>query len=355
MLTPLLSQIPKVSDEECMARIREHKRRLGRGLYMPVHNYQRNELVQLADDVGDSLELARKAYENKEASHIIFCGVHFMAQTARVVAEDYQRVFLPNFRAGCPMADMADVNDVEAGWQELRQVIPIGVTPACYVNSTADIKAFCGRYGGATCTSSNALKVFDALLRGGNRIFFMPDEHLGRNMANALGIPRTQIVEWDPKEELGGLDPETLRQARVILWKGYCHVHTHFTVEMVEKVRKEHPGCVVIAHPECTEDLVAAADHSGSTKFMADFVEAASSGSVTVLATEVNHPNNLNIKYPNKTVLDLSRSLCPNMYKINLRNVLFTLENLGEMDEIVLTPDVISDAKLAVEKMFQLS
>ena len=162
-------------------------------------------------------------------------------------------------------------------------------------------------------------------------------------------------MEWDPKEELGGLDAETLRQARVVLWKGYCHVHTHFTPVMIQKMRKDYPGCTVIVHPECTQEVVAAADHWGSTKFMADFVEAAPPGSVTVLGTEVNHPNNLNIKYPDKTVLELSRSLCPNMYKINLRNVLFTLDHLGEIDEIVVPPDVVRDGRRAIERMFELS
>jgi len=197
--------------------------------------------------------------------------------------------------------------------------------------------------------------VFDNILQGDNRIFFMPDEHLGRNTAHSLGITNDEIVEWDPKEELGGLSPDQLRKARVILWKGYCHVHTHFTPEMIKNVKKDHPGCTVIAHPECTEQVIAVADYSGSTKFMADYVEMAPVGSVTVLATEVNHANNLNIKYPKKTVLDLSRSLCPNMYKINARNVLFTLDHLGEMDEIKLHPQVIYDARKAVEKMFQLS
>ena len=236
---------------------------------MLAHHYQRIENVQLADFVGDSYELSRAASEQAEADDIVFCGVHFMAESARVLARPRQKVYLPNLAAGCPMADMARRAEVEEAWKELSALQPASrIIPITYMNSDADLKAFCGRNGGLVCTSSNSVGAFRWAFERGRAIFFFPDEHLGRNTANAYGIAREDTVIWDPREENGGLTREAIAKARVILWKGYCHVHTFFQVSHVTEARQKHPDCKLIVHPECTEEVVAAADLSGSTSKM---------------------------------------------------------------------------------------
>ncbi|MBN1587722.1 MAG: quinolinate synthase NadA [Candidatus Omnitrophica bacterium] len=356
-------QIRALSDEECLERIKARKKQWGDRLLFLVHNYQRWEEILIADEVGDSLELARKGRDNQTAENIVFCGVHFMAETSRILAGDHQKVFLPNHYAGCPMADMAEESTVEEAWEELCRVMQgtgEKFVPVTYVNSTAALKAFCGRHGGTCVTSSNAKKIFEKILPE-NRIFFFPDEHLGRNSANSLDVPRDEQVLWDwtnPAEELGGLAEDQIRNSRVLLWKGYCHVHTHFSPLMIQEARKQYPGAVIIAHPECPEEVVAAADLAGSTKLMADYIEEAPAGSTIILATEINHAKNLDNLHADKKVLGLSRSLCPNQYKVNLRNILATLEVMGtsdEANEIHVPADTVREARIALERMLEMS
>jgi quinolinate synthase len=345
----------QISTEEAALRIREIKKELGSRLLFLAHNYQRNEVYQLGDSTGDSLELSKKARDSKEAEYIVFAAVHFMAETARILAQNTQRVFLPNKLAGCPMADMGEADKVERAWQEIQRIFPGEVIPITYVNSDAELKAFCGREGGACVTSGNAADVFRWAYRRKKRIMFFPDEHLGRNTGNRIGVAKSEQVIWDPNipDSRGGIAPGTLERATLILWKGYCHVHTHFTPEHVANVRREKPNAIIIVHPECREEVVRAADMSGSTKFMHEYVEQAPAGAEIVIGTEINHVRNLAYKYPDKKISELSRSLCPNMYKTNLKHVLFTLENLPNTNEVVIAPEIKAQARLALERMFE--
>jgi len=355
MITYDVMKYSKVSQEEAIQRIREIKKELGSRLIFLAHNYQRNEVFRLGDFTGDSLELSKKARDAKEAEYIVFSAVHFMAETARILAGDHQRVFLPNQLAGCPMADMGEIERAERAWCEIQNILPGEIIPITYVNSDADLKALCGREGGACVTSGNALDVFKWAYQQNRRILFFPDEHLGRNTGNRLGLSKEEQVVWDPDagDGRGGIERHRLERARLILWKGYCHVHTHFTVDHIAAVRREQPNATIIVHPECREEVVQAADLSGSTKFMHAYVERAAAGAEIVIGTEINHVKNLAYKYPEKKISELNRSLCPNMFKTNVKNVLFTLENLPHANEIVLDPVIRDQARLALNRMFE--
>jgi len=356
MITLINEEIQNLTDQECIDRIRAHKERLGNELLILAHNYQRYDIVALSDYYSDSLDLARRGKEAVEAKSIIFCGVHFMAQTTRVLAASHQRVFLPNHLAGCPLSDFAEIDQAETAWEEVTRVVGVeNLVPIAYVNSTVLIKAVCGRNGGTICTSANAKKVFTHYLNQNKRILFMPDEHLGHNTAVQLGIPHDQIALYDPSKENGGLTNDQINRARVILWKGFCHVHTHFTPELIRGMRERYPDAVVIVHPECPEPTVKAADLVGSTKFMSEYVKTAEAGKTIVIGTEVNHVRNLAIQNPHLRIIELSRSLCPNMFKINLKNLLYTLDNLGEVNEVFVKEDIRQDALKAVEKMFEIA
>jgi len=355
MLTMDVMKYSKISTEEAVLRIQEIKRELGSRLLFLAHNYQRNEVFQLGDFTGDSLELSKKARDSKEAEFIVFSAVHFMAETARILAQEHQRVFLPNMLAGCPMSDMGETEKVEQAWREIQRILPGEVIPVTYVNSEAELKAFCGREGGACVTSGNAVDVFRWAYQKKKRILFLPDEHLGRNTGNCLGIPKDEQIVWDPAahDGRGGAALGALERSRLILWKGYCHVHTHFTVEHVDAVRTARPNAVVIVHPECSEEVVRAADLAGSTKFMHEYVDKAPEGAEIVIGTEINHARNLAYKYPTKKITELTRSLCPNMYKTNVKHVLFTLENLPNTNEVLIPPQIKAEARLALERMFE--
>ncbi|NIM20601.1 MAG: quinolinate synthase NadA [Candidatus Latescibacteria bacterium] len=354
---PILpDRILGMTEEEQIDRIRGHKARLGKKLVILGHHYQRESIIGVSDFVGDSFGLSASAASQKNAKHIIFCGVHFMAESARVLASPSQRVFQPNLTAGCPMADMADIDDVEVAWESIQQVLGSdAVIPITYMNSSADIKAFCGRNGGAVCTSSNAGRVFEWALDKGRKIIFFPDEHLGRNTANALGIPKRQQILWNPNLPNGGNSIEDIRNAVVTLWKGFCHVHTHYTVEHIREARKRYPNCKIVVHPECKDDVVAEADEAGSTSFICSYVEQAASGATILIATEVNLTTRLAHEYPDKTILPVSRSLCHNMYRINPGNLLYTLDNLGKVNEVFVDPEVLEGARLALQKMLELA
>ena len=345
----------KPRNEDVIQAIRVAKERLGDQMVILAHHYQRPEIVELGDFRGDSFELSRIASE-QTAEHIVFCGVHFMAESARILAKPEQRVYHPNLNAGCPMADMADSADVERVFTELWEVLGdlSGLVPMTYMNSNAAVKAFCGRNGGTVCTSSNAEKAFRWAFERGDRVFFVPDEHLGRNTANTLGLDRDRVVLWDWTRPFGGLDHETIRHAQVYLWKGYCHVHTWYTPQHIAEARERFPGCQVLVHPECREEVVALADGVGSTSFLVKAVEQAPAGSTIVIGTEINLTARLAAEHPDKTVIELSRSLCPNMFRINARKLHETIENIGEMGEILIPDELIRDARLALDRMLQI-
>lgn len=344
--------------------IRDAKERLGDRMVILAHHYQRPEIVALGDHRGDSFELSRIASE-QTAEFIVFCGVHFMAESARILAKPEQRVFHPNLNAGCPMADMADTGDVERVFGELNEVLgdASGVVPMTYMNSNAGVKAFCGRNGGTVCTSSNAEKAFRWAFERGERIFFIPDEHLGRNTANTLGLDRDRVVVWDWSKPYGGLDKATIKAAQVYLWKGYCHVHTWYTPQHIAEARERYPGCQVVVHPECHEDVVALADGVGSTSYLVNYVKDAPPGSTIVIGTEINLTARLAVENPGKTVVELSRSLCPNMFRINLRKLEETISHLstpgpngevGQLGEIIIPKALVRDARLALDRMLQI-
>ncbi len=344
------------ADEAHLARIHELKALHGDRLVMLAHHYQRPEIVAVGDLRGDSFALSRLAAEQDKAEFIVFCGVHFMAESAVILARPGQRVFHPNLNAGCPMADMVERPDAEIAWETLTEAFGEGVmVPITYMNSPASVKAFCGDRGGLVCTSSNARRSFEWAFDRGEKIIFFPDEHLGRNTALDMGIPEEQLVLWDPAAgPWGGASEEAVRAARVILWKGYCHVHTWFSPEHVDQAREKWPGCKVIVHPECRHEVVAMADGAGSTAYLVDFVEQAPSGSTIVIGTEINLTARLAMEHPDKVVVDLARSLCPNMFRISLKHLRETLEELGERGEIIVPEADRRSARVALERMLTL-
>lgn len=346
----------RVSDEELIVRIRQRKRELGDRLLILGHHYQRKQIVRLSDIVGDSYQLSKQAAEAERAEYIVFCGVRFMAECAAILARPGQKVIHPDPEAGCPMADMADIYQVESAWAELAEALNTEqVIPVTYVNSDAELKAFCGRNGGTVCTSSNADGAFDWGFSKGQRLFFFPDQYLGRNTALARGIPREQIALWDPDRfPLGGLSRNELIRASVILWKGYCHVHTWFQPATVEEARRRHPGCKVVVHPECHEDVVALADAAGSTGFIVKYVEQAEPGSTVVVGTETNLVNRLNEEFLDRQVFPLSRSICPNMWKISLKDLAWCLEHPDEADQVVVPEPIRSEARVALDRMLSI-
>ena len=333
-----------LSDEEMHRRIAAARDALGKRLLILGHHYQRDEVFAFADYTGDSYKLARQASAQREAEYIVFCGVHFMAESADVLSGPGQQVILPDLAAGCSMADMAAPDQLEVCWDELQKLGATQVVPVTYINSAASIKAFCGERGGVVCTSSNA----DATLRWawerGEQILFLPDQHLGRNTAFKMGVPLDQMVVWDPDVPFGDVDPLELQRARMILWKGHCSVHTRFSVKQVEMVRRQHPGVRVIVHPECTWDVVQAADDSGSTEYIIQQIDDSPEGSVWAVGTEVHLVNRLAERLaPARTVLTLDPigCLCSTMFRVSPNHLLWVLEGLlaGEVHNQITVPD----------------
>ncbi|MBK8208490.1 MAG: quinolinate synthase NadA [Planctomycetes bacterium] len=352
--TVMQSPIRVEEDEAAnIERIRELKRERGDSLLILAHHYQRLGVHACGDITGDSYHLCKAAANAGKARDIVFCGVRFMVTSAATLCRDDQVVYHPDRNAGCPMADMANLPQVATSWMELGQFVNTAkVVPVVYMNSDLDLKAFCGERGGIVCTSSNAGKVFDWCFERGERIFFFPDEHLGRNTANKYGIAPEQIVLWDPKLPNGGLTPAQITNSRVILWKGYCHVHTRFSVEMVQRARAEHPGIKVIVHPECTQETVAAADFSGSTGFIQDYViNKMKPGDKVAIGTEVNMIHRLAVHHPDRLVIPLVRSLCPNMFKISTGDLRDCLENLETWEPVTPDPTEKRWAKVALDNM----
>ncbi|WP_313410283.1 quinolinate synthase NadA [Aeromicrobium sp.] len=347
----------RMPETELHARIRAAKETLGERLVILGHFYQRDEVVQYADFVGDSFQLANAALTRPDAETIVFCGVHFMAETADILARPEQRVILPNLAAGCSMADMADEDSVEAAWQALTEFYGDDETiPVTYMNSSAALKAFCGRHGGIVCTSSNASTVLEWAFEQGRRVLFFPDQHLGRNTGKAMGVPLEQMPMINPRKPDLGVDADVLRQARVLLWPGFCSVHKRFTVAQIEQARAQYPDCRVIVHPESPMAVVDAADAAGSTDAIKKFVAAAPAGSVIAIGTEINLVNRLAAQNPDKTIFCLDPVVCPcsTMYRIHPGYLAWVLDGLveGEVrNEIVVDDDVAVHAKVALERM----
>lgn len=349
----------EMSEEEMGKKVREIKKEFGSCLFIPGHHYQKDEVIQFADARGDSLKLARISAGNKEAEYIVFCGVHFMAETADMLTDDHQKVILPDLRAGCSMADMADIDQTEKGWDVMMDTFGDTILPLTYVNSTAAIKAFVGERGGATTTSSNCKQIIQWAFTKKKRILFLPDQHLGRNTAYDLGIPLDQMAVWDPIEEQfeceGNLD-----KANVILWKGHCSVHEKFNIRHVHNLRKKDPDINIIVHPECTFEVVQAADYSGSTNDIITTIENAPAGTKWAIGTEMNLVNRIINEYPDKKIVSLNPFMCPclTMNRIDLPHLLWSLEKLEEgevMNQITVGPEATKYALMALDRMLELS
>ena len=349
-----------LSEEELSARVTAAKKALGCDLVILGHHYQRQEVIQFADFRGDSLELSRRAAEQKQARYIVFCGVDFMAETAAMLCEPYQTVILPTGKAPCPMAAMVTADEANQAWEMLTDLWGDDLLPITYQNSLAEVKAFCGRHGGAVCTSANAQPLFRwALAQKGHLIFF-PDEHLGRNSALAIGIPLEAVAVWDPSETQKSM--ESAQQAKIVIWKGYCHVHTFFTVEHVKAVREQYGDITVIVHPECPMEVVQAADQNGSTSFILRAVEAAPPGAKLAVGTEINMVSHLAREHKRrkrrKTIVPLVRSLCGAMYRTTPQHLCWVLEELvaGRMvNPVTVPPETAHWANLALERMLSVS
>lgn len=352
------------SPEELDARVRAAKSALGERVVVLGHFYQRDEVVQYADYVGDSFQLANAAKARTDAEAIVFCGVHFMAETADLLSRPEQSVILPNLAAGCSMADMASIDQVEECWEQLVEQYGTEpdaegrapVIPVTYMNSSAAIKGFCGRNGGIVCTSSNAETVLAWAFERGQRVLFFPDQHLGRNTAKHMGVPLERMPLWNPARPLGGNTAKTLEQAQVILWQGFCSVHKRFSVAQIEKARAEYPGVRVIVHPECPMDVVDAADEYGSTDYITKAIAAAPGGSTFAIGTEINLVQRLATEYPQHTIFCLDPVVCPcsTMYRIHPGYLAWVLESLVEghvVNRISVTGDVAAPARVALERM----
>jgi quinolinate synthase len=349
-----------LSDAEMDIRIAAARAKLGSRLVILGHHYQRDEVIRFADYTGDSFKLASQIAKRPDADYIVFCGVHFMAESADVLCAPYQQVILPDLAAGCSMADMAAPDQLETCWEELTLMAIGGVVPVTYINSAASIKAFVGERGGTVCTSSNAAATLKWAFERGDKVLFLPDQHLGRNTAYKMGIPLDQMVVWDPNEMFGGVDIDTLERARMILWKGHCSVHTRFTVRQIETVRKQHPGIRVIVHPEVPWDVVQAADDSGSTEYILKTVKNSPVGSVWAVGTEVHLVNRLaNEVAPDRTVVSLDQfgCLCSTMFRVSPNHLLWILEELveGRVHNRIMVPhDQKQWTKVALDRMLSI-
>ena len=360
-------QYRDASAEDLAARIAAAKEQLGERLLILGHHYQMDEVMDFADARGDSFGLSRIAADRRDADLIVFCGVHFMAESADILTGPEQQVVLPDLSAGCSMADMADIDQVEAAWADLATVVDIErVMPITYMNSTAAIKAFVGRHGGAVCTSSNARAVLSWALGAedgtsrADRVFFLPDQHLGRNTALAMGYPIDELMLWDPAQRLGGLETGAIERSRVLLWKGHCSVHGRFTLDQVERFRAEHPDGKVVVHPECTQDVVDAADAWGSTDFIIKWIEAAPEGTVVTIGTEVHLVKRLADEHPEMTVTCLDDEVCPcvTMARIDAPHLAWVLEEAvaGRVrNQITVDPETSRWALVALERMLEIT
>ncbi|MEO9247929.1 quinolinate synthase NadA [Citricoccus nitrophenolicus] len=358
----------EATEAELHERIRAAKAELGERVVVLGHFYQRDEVVAHADFVGDSFQLAKAARTRPEAEAIVFCGVHFMAETADLLSTAEQSVILPNLAAGCSMADMADLDSVMDCWEQLEEVYGTTpdeagrapVIPVTYMNSSAALKGFVGQHGGIVCTSSNAAAVLDWAFERGQRVLFFPDQHLGRNTAKAMGIGLEQMPLWNPRKPLGGNTEQELDEAKVLLWHGFCSVHKRFTVDQIAKARAEYPDVHVVVHPECPMPVVDAADSAGSTDFIVKAIEAAPAGSTFAIGTEINLVQRLAAQYPQHTIFCLDPVICPcsTMYRIHPGYLAWVLESLlaGEVvNRITVSDEVADPARVALERMLSVA
>jgi len=360
---PLPERYLGLSDEDMDRRIADAKRTLGRRLVILGHHYQRDEVIKFADYIGDSYKLAGQVSRHPDAEFIVFCGVHFMAESADVLSGAHQQVILPDLAAGCSMADMAEPEQLELCWSDLEQMLgsAAGIVPVTYINSSAAIKSFVGERGGVVCTSSNAAATLKWAWERGDKILFMPDQHLGRNTAYRLGVPLDQMVVWDPNEIWGGLEPGAVAAARMLLWKGHCSVHARFTVRQIEHLRAQHPGLRVIVHPEVPWDVVQAADDSGSTEYIIKTVKQSPAGSTWAVGTEIHLVNRLAREVaPERTVVSLDQfgCLCSTMFRVSPNHLLWVLEGLvnGEVHNRIVVPDEQKLwTKVALDRMLSIS
>ncbi|HEY1282762.1 MAG TPA: quinolinate synthase NadA [Acidimicrobiales bacterium] len=366
--TPLAERYVDASEDELAERIAAAKAALGSRVFVLGHHYQRDEVMQWADARGDSFRLSVIAKEHPEAEYIVFCGVHFMAESADVLTGPEQKVVLPDLNAGCSMADMADLDSVEEAWDALADVIEVDrLVPITYMNSSAALKAFVGRHGGAVCTSSNARAVLEWAFRptsdggaGGTRVLFFPDQHLGRNTGVAMGYSLDDMRVWNPRLDLGGLTETEVKGATFLLWKGHCSVHQRFRPEHIEAFRAEHPAGLVVVHPECAHDVCALADQVGSTDYIIRAVQAAPDGAVIGVGTEIHLVQRLAAETPGKTIVSLDPLICPcsTMFRIDAAHLCWTLEHLVEGDvvnRITVDPDTAEGARVALDRMLTIT
>ena len=350
----------KMSPDELDNQISKKKQQLGNTTIVLGHHYQRNEIIKFADFRGDSFKLSQLAAENRDAENIIFCGVHFMAETADILSGENQRVILPNLTAGCSMADMAHIDDVEDCWDDLTNVIGNGqVTPITYMNSTAAIKALCGQNDGIVCTSSNAKSTFEWAFEKSDKILFLPDQHLGRNTAHNLGIKLEEMVTWNPFKPMGGNSEKSLKQARMILWEGHCSVHTRFTTEQIQTARNTYPDINVIVHPECVLEVVEMSDFNGSTEYISKTISQAPPGSSWAVGTEISLVKRIAQQNPDKTIFCLDSVICPcsTMYRVHPAYLLWIMDGLIEgvvVNQITVDKETANQARLALTRMLSI-
>ncbi|MEV4466033.1 quinolinate synthase NadA [Micromonospora echinofusca] len=353
--------LPAPSDPDLVARATAAKAALGSKVFVLGHHYQRDEVIQFADVTGDSFKLAREAAARPDAEYIVFCGVHFMAESADILTSDAQKVVLPDLAAGCSMADMAVLSQVETAWDVLTELgVAADTVPVTYMNSSADIKGFVGRNGGVVCTSSNAKRALEWAYQQGSKVFFFPDQHLGRNTAVLeMGFALDDCVLYDPHKPNGGLTPQQLRDARMILWRGHCSVHGRFALDSVEDVRARVPGVNVLVHPECRHEVVTAADFVGSTEYIIKAIEAAPAGSAWAVGTELNLVRRLALAHPDKQIMFLDKAVCycSTMNRIDLPHLVWALEELVAgrvVNQITVDPDTAHHARVALDQMLAL-
>nr|WP_040207818.1 quinolinate synthase NadA [Neobacillus jeddahensis] len=354
MIPEEYKQMPREALEK---RVVEIKQQLGKRLFIPGHHYQKDEVIQFADATGDSLKLAQISAENTDAEFIVFCGVHFMAETADILTNNKQKVFLPDMRAGCSMADMADIQQTERAWEVLQGHFGDTILPLTYVNSTAAIKAFVGANGGATVTSSNAETMVKWAFDVKERILFLPDQHLGRNTAADLGLGLDEMAIWNPITNTLEYDGD-YSAIKVILWKGHCSVHENFTVQNVVETRNQYPNMKIIVHPECRREVVELADTAGSTSYIINEIEKAEPGSAWAIGTEMNLVNRIINDHPDKKIISLNPHMCPclTMNRIDLPHLVWSLDTLDNENNMVkVSPEITENAKLALERMLENS
>lgn len=358
MYFALPKEYREATGNDLRERITAAKARLGKRAIILTHHYQRVEVVEFGDAIGDSYALSQIAASQENVEYIIFCGVHFMAEAAYILAKGNQKVYLPNPLAGCPMADMAEMADVMEAWKVLEH---FGgdekIMPISYMNSAAGLKAFVGEHGGLICTSSNADAAYKWGFERREKLFFFPDQHLGYNTGIKFGLKPEEMVIWDFSREEGGLTQEQLDKARVILWKGHCHVHTNFKKEQVVEVRQQYPDVKIVVHPECPHEVVERADAAGSTSFIVNYVKKQPAGTAIAIGTEINLINRLALENPDKKIFELSGKTCPvcaNMYRTTLNDLAYCLENLDTMKQTKVPDRIKANALLALERMLEV-